>query len=49
MEVYANGAILAKGAGYDYTASAANYLLTTAFNNNVTLLNQQTFARNGAA
>jgi len=49
MEVYANGALLAKGGGYDYTASAANYILTTAFNNNVTLLNQQTFARNGAA
>lgn len=49
MEVYANGALLAKGSGYDYTASAANYILTTAFNNNVTLLNQQTFARNGAA
>jgi hypothetical protein len=49
MELYANGAILAKGSSYDYTASAANYILTTAFNNNVTLLNQQTFARNGAA
>jgi hypothetical protein len=49
MEVYANGAILAKGSSYDYTASAANYILTTAFNNDVTLLNQQTFARNGAA
>lgn len=49
MEVYANGAILAKGSGYDYTASASNFILTTAFNNNVTLLNQQTFARTGAA
>lgn len=49
MEVYANGAILAKGSGYDYTASASNFILTSAFNNNVTLLNQQTFARNGAA
>jgi hypothetical protein len=49
MEVYANGAILAKGSTYDYTASATNYILTSAFNNNVTLLNEQTFARNGAA
>ena len=49
MEVYANGAILAKGSGYDYTPSAANYNLSTAFNNNLTLLNQQTFARIGAA
>jgi len=49
MEVYANGAILAKGSTYDYTASASNFILTTAFNNNVTLLNQQTFARTGAA
>jgi len=40
---------LAKGSGYYYTASASNFILTTAFNNNVTLLNQQTFARNGAA
>lgn len=49
MEVYANGALLAKGAGYDYTATANNYNLTTAFDNNSTLLNQQTFARVGAA
>jgi hypothetical protein len=49
MEVYANGAILAKGAGYDYTATSANFTLTNAFNNNLTLLNQQTFARAGAA
>lgn len=49
MEVYANGAILAKGLGYDYTPSATNYNLSTAFNNNLTLLNQQTFARMGAA
>lgn len=49
MEVYANGALLTKGASYDYTASANNYILTTAFNNNVTLLNQQTFGRTGAA
>lgn len=49
MEVYANGALLAQGAGYDYTATANNYTLTTAFDNNSTLLNQQTFARVGAA
>jgi hypothetical protein len=49
MEVYANGALLTKGSGYDYTASATNYNLTTAFANNFTLLNQQTFARIGAA
>jgi hypothetical protein len=49
MEVYANGALLTKGSGYDYTASSSNYNLTTAFTNNFTLLNQQTFARDGAA
>ena len=49
MELYANGVILAKGSGYDYTASSANYILTTAYNNNFTLLNQQTFYRSGAA
>ncbi len=49
MEVYANGAILAKGSGYDYTATSTNWILSSAFNNNFTLLNQQTFARNGAA
>lgn len=49
LEIYANGALLAQGASYDYTASTANYILTTAFDNNATLLNQQTFARDGAA
>ena len=49
MEVYANGILLAKGAGYDYTASATNWLLSTAFSTNNTLLTQQTFARDGAA
>lgn len=49
MEVYANGALLTKGSGYDYTASAANFILTTAYPDNITLLNQQTFARTGAA
>lgn len=49
MEIYANGALLAKGSSYDYTATSATYLLSSAFNNNFTLLNQQTFARIGAA
>ena len=49
MEVYANGVLLVKGSGKDYTATAIAYNLTTAFSNNVTLLNQQTFARIGAA
>lgn len=49
MEIYANGALLTKGVSYDYTAGANNYILTSAFNNNVTLLNQQTFGRTGAA
>ena len=49
MEVYANGVLLAKGAGYDYTATATNWILSTAFPDNSTLLVQQTFARDGAA
>jgi hypothetical protein len=49
MEVYANGVLLAKGSGYDYTATATNWILATAFPNGYTLLNQQTFARDGAA
>lgn len=49
MEIYANGALLTKGSSYDYTASSSNYNLVTAFDNNFTLLNQQTFARSGAA
>lgn len=49
MEVYANGVILAKGSGYDYTATSTNWILSSAFNNSSTLLNQQTFARDGAA
>jgi hypothetical protein len=47
MEVYANGCLLTKT--YDYNAYAASWVLTTAFGNNDTLLNQQTFARMGAA
>lgn len=49
FSVYANGALLAKGSSYDYTATGAGYNLTTAFSNNFTLLNQQTYARDGAA
>jgi hypothetical protein len=49
MELYANGVILTKGAGYDYTASALNFILATAYNSNSILFNQQTFARIGAA
>ena len=49
MAIYANGALLAQGASYDFTATSAGYNLNTAFNNNFTLLNQQTFARIGAA
>jgi hypothetical protein len=49
MEVYANGALLAQGTGLDYTANPSGYNLVQAFNNNFTLLNQQTFARIGAA
>ena len=49
MEVYANGVLLVKGAGYDYTATATNWILSTAFPDNSTLLVQQTFARDGAA
>jgi hypothetical protein len=49
LEIYANGVLLAQGSGLDYTASSSNYNLVTAFSNNFTLLNQQTFARDGAA
>jgi hypothetical protein len=49
MQLYANGALFAKGSGYDYTSTSAGYNLTAAINNNFTLLNQQTFARDGAA
>jgi len=49
MELYANGAMLVKGATYDYTATATNFILTQPYDNNFTLLNQQTFARIGAA
>lgn len=49
MQIYANGALLPKGAGYDYTPYSTGYNLAVAYQNDVTLLNQQTFARIGAA
>lgn len=49
MEIFANGALLTKGSGYDYTATSTNWILSTAFPTSSTLLNQQTFARDGAA
>lgn len=49
MQIYANGCLLTKGASADYTASSTGYNLVVAYNNNFTLLNQQTFARMGAA
>jgi hypothetical protein len=49
MEVYANGVLLTKGSGYDYTASASGFTLATAYSANSILFNQQTFARIGAA
>jgi hypothetical protein len=49
MQIYANGALLVKGNTYDYVPNNSGYNLNTAFNNNFTLLNQQTFARIGAA
>jgi hypothetical protein len=49
MQVYANGALLVKGSGYDYLPNNSGYNLSVAFANSFTLLNQQTFARIGAA
>lgn len=49
MELYANGVLLIKGSGYDYTATSTNWILSTAFPTSTTLINQQTFARDGAA
>jgi hypothetical protein len=49
MEIYANGILLIKGSTNDYTANSSGYNLVQAFNNNFTLLNQQTFARIGPA
>ena len=49
FQIYANGSLLAKGSGYDYIPSNTGYNLAVAYPNNFTLLNQQTFARIGAA
>ena len=49
MEIYANGCLLTKGASNDYTAATSGYNMVTPFPTNVTLLNQQTFARMGDA
>lgn len=45
----ANGSLLTLGSGYDYTATSTNYILAQAFANNFTIINQQTYARDGAA
>ena len=47
LNVYANGTLLRSSV--DYTEGTNNYVLTTAYNNNTTILLQQTFARAGAA
>jgi hypothetical protein len=47
LSVYANGVLLEPVA--DYTAGTNNYVLTTAYDNNTTILLQQTLARAGAA
>ena len=49
MQVYANGSLLVKGSGRDYIPNASAYNLVIAYDNNFTLLNQQTFSRVGAA
>lgn len=47
LSVYANGALLRPSV--DYTEGTNNYVLTTAYDNNTTILLQQTYARAGAA
>lgn len=47
FELYSNGAMMAKG--YDYTDTSTIYTLSTTPTNSYTLLQQQTFARVGAA
>lgn len=48
MEIYANGVNLVEGFGYDYISDSIAYQLVVPYDNNVTLLNQQTYARDGA-
>jgi hypothetical protein len=45
----ANGSMLTLGVGYDYTATTTNYILGQSFPNSSTIINQQTYARDGAA
>ena len=47
LNIYANG-VLYKGS-VDYTSTTGSYTLTNTPNNNITVLQQQTFARAGAA
>lgn len=47
FQLYANGVVLANG--YDFTDNSTTYSLVTTYDNNYTLLQQQTFARAGAA
>lgn len=49
MEIYANGVSLVEGITYDYIADTISYSLLNPIPNNNTLLNQQTFANDGAA
>ena len=49
FNLYANGTLFTQGSGYDYSANSSGYTLATAIDNNYTLLNQQTFGRDGAA
>lgn len=49
LTLFANGVRYAIGVGKDYTATAQGFTLATAINNNFTLLNNQTYARDGAA
>lgn len=47
LNIYANGVLYVINS--DYTATTANYTLATTPDNSLTILNQQTFARTGAA
>jgi hypothetical protein len=47
FNLFANGALLVNGV--DYTSTTSTYNLTVTPDNNTTILQQQTFARYGAA
>jgi len=47
VQIFANGSLLTKNS--DYVPNTSSYNLAVAFPNNFTLLNQQTYARTGAA